>query len=326
MKRVISLILVLALGLCTISACGKGESGEVSAKGVKMYMVVSVSDTFREDLMLAAKAKAESMGAEITLDDSGMSLETQMSQIKKAVEDGYDAILCNPVDVDTTLQLQLAAGDLPIIFWNSCPDDSYLEKDKYVFVGSNEEVAGKYQAEYILDKFAAKDSINVAIIEGQKMHPTAVDRSHALRNALNNSGKQINYVFDDNAEDWGTETAKSQFDVFLKTRQTADVVACNNDAMALGVIQSCEEHNISLDTTSVIGVDATAEGCEAIEAGKMQFTALQPAVGQGEYAVMAAARLAKGKSLDGLKYLDETGQHVWVPFEKVDAGNVAEYH
>lgn len=326
MKKIISLMMVLALCLCTISGCGKGSSEEISAKGVKMYMVVSVGDTFRINLMEAAKAKAESMGAEITLDDSGMSLETQMSQIKQAVKDGYDVILCNPVDVDTTLQLQLAAGDLPIIFWNSCPDDSYLEKDKYVFVGSSEEVAGKYQAEYILDAFADRDSINVAIIEGQKTHPTAIDRSYALRNTLNNSGKQINYVFDDNAEDWGTETAKNYFDIFLKTGQTADVVACNNDAMALGVIQSCEEHGISLDTTSVIGVDATAEGCEAIEAGKMKFTALQPAIGQGEYAVMAAARLAKGKSLDGLKYLDETGHHVWVPFEKVDASNVAEYH
>lgn len=324
MKKVISLMMVLVLGLCTISGCGKGESGEISAKGLKMYMVVSVGDTFRINLMEAAKAKAESMGAEITLDDSGMSLETQMSQIKQAVKDGYDVILCNPVDVDTTLQLQLAAEDLPIIFWNSCPDDSYLEKDKYVFVGSNEEVAGKYQAEYILDKFSDKDSINVAIMEGQKMHPAALGRSNALKNTLNNSGKQINYVFDDNA-DWATETAKSQFDVFLKTGQTADVVACNNDAMALGVIQSCEEHNISFDTTAIVGVDATTEGCEAIEAGKMEFTALQPAVGQGEYAVMAAARLAKGKSLDGLKYLDESGQHVWVPFERVDSSNVAEY-
>lgn len=324
MKRLVSLMTVLVLGLCVLTGCGKSGDGEESAKGIKMYMTVSTADTFRQNLMDAAQAKAESMGAELTTNDAEGSLENQISQIEEAVSGGYDVILCNPVDVDTTLQLQLAAGDLPIVFWNSCPGDEYLEADKYVFVGSNEEDAGKYQAEYILNKYSDKDSINVAIFEGQKLHSATLGRTNALKAALNDSGKEINYVFDDNA-DWDTDMAKNQFNLFLKTGQTADVVACNNDSMALGVIQSCEANNISFDDITIVGVDATTEGCEAIASGKMEFTALQSAVGQGEYAVRAAARLAQGKSLKGLKYLDEDGKYVWVPFEKVDSNNVADY-
>lgn len=322
MKKHICFVTILALTLCILGGCGSTGSEDESASGIKMFMTVSTADTFRQSLMEAAKAKAASMGAELTTADAENSLENQISQIEEAVSQGYDVILCNPVDVDTALQLKLAAGELPIVFWNSCPSDEYLEKDKYVFVGSNEEDAGRYQADYILDKFSSKDSINVAIFEGQKLHSATLGRTNALKAALNDSGKKINYVFQDYA-DWETDMAKSQFDLFLKTGQTVDVAACNNDDMALGVIQSCEENNISFDDITIVGVDATDKGCAAIREGKMGFTALQPAVGQGEHAIMAAARLAQGKSLEGMEYLDQSGMYVWVPFEKIDKNNVS---
>ena len=206
MKRFVSLIIVLAFTLCFLGGCGNNGSKEESASGIKMYMTVSDADTFRQNLMNAAKAKAEAMGAELTTNDAEGSLENQITQIEEAVSQGYDVVLCNPVDVDTALQLKLAAGELPIVFWNSCPADEYLEEDKYIFVGSNEEDAGRYQAEYILDKFSGKDSINVAVFEGQKLHSATLGRTNALKATLDDSGKKINYVFEDYA-DWDTDMA-----------------------------------------------------------------------------------------------------------------------
>lgn len=324
MKKAWSLLLTLALCVSLFSGCSKGSSENESAKGLKMYMTVSIGDTFRVALMEEAEKTAKEMGAEITLVDAGMSLETQMEQIREAVSGGYDVILCNPVDIDTTLQLQILAGDLPMVFWNSCPSDERLEADKYVFVGSNESDAGKYQGEFILEKFKDADTINVGIMEGQKLHPATLGRSNALKAVLDDSDKTINYVYDDYA-DWDLDNAKAHFDVFLKTGQTVDVVACNNDNMALGVLQSCEEHNIPDGQITLVGIDATDVGCEAIESGKMEFTVYQSAIGQGSYAVKAAARLAKGKSLDGLDYVSDDHKYVWVPFEKVDKSNVADY-
>lgn len=325
-RKICSIIVILTMCMALLSACGSSGGGtqDPSAKGVKMYMTVSSSDTFRQALMDKSKEVAEQMGAEIKLVDAGGSLETQMEQIREAVDGGYDVILCNPVDVDITLQLQVLAGDIPMVFWNACPSEERLESDKYVFAGSNEEDAGTYQGEFILEHFADKDTINIAIMEGQKLHPAALGRTNALKAVLNDSGKQINYVYDDNA-DWDLDTAKKHFDVFLKTGQEVDVVACNNDNMALGVLQSCEEHGIAPGEITIVGVDATDVGCEAIEEGKMAFTVYQSSIGQGTYAVRAAVRLAKGKSLKGLEYLSDDHKYVWVPFEKVDASNVADY-
>ncbi len=323
MKKRLCLGMIMLLSLVFMAACGKGSSEE-SAKGIKMYMTVSSGDTFRNALMDTAKKKAEEMGATLDTHDAEGSLEVQLEQIREAVKGGYDVILCNPVDVDTTLQLQVEAGDIPMVFWNACPDESRLEPNKYVFVGSNEEDAGKYQAEYILKRFEKEKSIDVAIIRGQAQHPSTLARSNALVYNLKKSGKEINYVFDD-AADWDQAKAQSVYEIFLKTGQQPDVVACNNDAMALGVIQACKDNNVDLKEVEVLGVDATADGCAAIEADEMKFTVLQSATGQGEYAVKAAARLAKGKSLEGLDYLSKDQKYVWVPFEPVDASNVADY-
>lgn len=325
MKKRIGLILIMLLSLAIMTACGGSSDKAEEPKGdIKLYMTVSSGDTFRIALMETAEKTAEEMGITIKTVDAEGSLENQLAQIQEAVDGGYDAILCNPVDIDITLQLQVAAGDIPMVFWNACPDESRLEADKYVFVGSNEEDAGRFQAEFILEKFASQDTINLAIMEGQDQHPATLGRTGALKNTLEDSGKTINYVFDD-AADWDQETAKNLFEIFLKTGQQVDCVACNNDAMALGVLDVCRANNINMDEVTLIGIDATADGCKVIESGEMKFTVCQSAIGQGQYAVKAAARLAEGKSLKGLDYLSEDGKYVWVPFEKVDKSNVKDY-
>ena len=138
------------------------------------------------------------------------------------------------------------------------------------------------------------------------------------------SGKTINYVFEDYA-DWNQELSKHLFETFLRTGSPVDCVLCENDSMALGVIEACKEANIDLSTLPVLGVDATADGCAAIKNGEMAFTVCQSGAGQGEAAVKAAIQFAKGESVDSLEGVSEDGKYVWVPFEKVDSTNVSQY-
>ena len=323
MKKKLGILLCVAMiGMLTFSACGgKGTAG---SKNIKVLLTLNSMDTFRQMLVDAAQEKASAEGVQFDVMDSEESIENQVDHIKTAVKEGYDVIICGPVSADTAVELKANAGDTPIIFINSCPDDRRLEEGKYIYVGSDEGVAGQYQAEYVLDKFADKDEINVVLLKGPKNHSATNGRTSGAKQTLEASGKKINYVFEDYAN-WDTEQAKEMFEIFLKTGVPVDCVICNNDGMALGVVEACKEAKIDLSELPILGVDATADGCAAIEKGEMAFTVYQSAVGQGQAAIEAAIKFAKGESIDGIEGATEDGKYVWVPFERVDSSNVAEY-
>ena len=74
----------------------------------------------------------------------------------------------------------------------------------------------------------------------------------------------------------------------MKTGSEVDCVICNNDTMALGVVEACKEAGIDLNSVPVVGVDATADGCQSIQNGDMAFTVYQSGSGQESKAVEMA--------------------------------------
>ena len=327
-KKFISTMLVTVLCV-VLTSCGVSSGGgnvnasSVNGKGIKAILTISdASDAFRSTLAAAAEQAAGQCGMELEVLDAAGSSETQMNHIKQATD--ADVIICALCDSGTAQQMEALAGDKPIVFINSCPDEDYLEANKYVYVGSDEGVAGGLQAEYVLDKFSSKDTLNVAIIKGESTHSATKGRTKANKAVLEASGKTINYVYEDYA-DWSTEIAENMFDLFLKTKQPIDAVLCNNDSMAIGIVQSMEKNGISFDSVPVLGVDATSDGLASIEAGKLACTIFQPAEGQGKLAVAAAVQLVKGENLSSLEGAEDNNLYAWVSFEQVTKSNVGDY-
>ncbi len=316
-------ILAICLGTAVIAgACG--DSGQDSGKNMKMLMTISKMDTFRQTLADGAQQAAAERGIQLEVADAEGIIENQVDQIQKAAADGYSAILCGAIDVDTAVELKASAAGLPIVYVNSRPNDKNLEKDSNMYVGSDDLMAGEFQAQYVLDQLASQNEINVVLIKGPSVHSATRGRTKGVKRTLEASGKKINYVFEDSA-DWSTEKAADLFEIFLRTGREADCVICNNDAMALGVAEACKKAGKDPGSLMILGVDATADGCAAIQNGEMAFTVFQPGPGQGQAAVEVAAALASGSSAKSVEGISEDGKYVWVPFEKVDSSNVSKY-
>ena len=144
-KRSMAFLLCAVLLTVSLTACGKSGSGSFSGNGVKILMVLHADDDgFLNTLADAIIAKAKEVGATIDIVYSQNSTETQMEQIAGAASGGYDAIICRLCDTSTALQMENAAGDLPVVFINNEPESDYLKGDQFVYVGSYEQDAGAF--------------------------------------------------------------------------------------------------------------------------------------------------------------------------------------
>lgn len=312
----------------TLTGCGgkdgDGGSGGGDGKGVKIMYTTTKLDDFRQLLQDSIVSAGKAEGATIDVQPECATVDEQVAQIKSAASGGYDAVICLANDPTTALQMEADAGDIPIIFVNSLPSLDHLEKDKYMYVGSQEGDAGRMQAEFVWNKLGKPGQINAIIFEGEPGHSASIGRTAAVKEFFAENNVKANFVFDETGH-WSDEEAAEKFDVFLKTGQDFDAVFCNNDTMATGIVKAFEDHGFDSSKIPIVGVDATEAGCQSIIDGGMQFTAYQSAAGQGEMCVKTAIALAKKGTAKGLEGLNEDGTIVWVPFEPVDASNVKDY-
>ncbi len=324
-KRILSIVAVGVFAAMTIVGCGSGASSSSSGGGggKVLFIITDVNDTFRKTLADAVVSQASAQGVSLDMVETGGVLDTEIELISTAKSKGYSAIICRPADNATALQLNVLAGDLPMIYLNNQPSDEHLTADKYIFVGSDEYTVGVYQAEYVIKKLGTK-SMNVIIFEGERGHSATIGRTASVKDTLRANGIDANYVFVDYAN-WSDTEAAEKFGIFLKTGQTVDAVFCNNDTMALGAIQAMKDNGLDYTKIPVCGVDATADGCASIAAGEMAFTALQNAEGQAAKAVEAAKVMGSGGSISSIEGASDDLKYIWVDFEPVDSSNVSKY-
>ena len=314
------MILAAAVMVLISSGCQAKATGG----SAQMYYSAIEDGDYYEGWAAQLQEQAAAQGASFDVGYAQNSVETQDAQIKSAVGSGCDVFLCGPVSPETVTEIKAAAGDTPVVFINNAPDDSALEKDRYIYVASDEYMAGQYQAEYILERYGQKEEINVVVLKGPKDASGAAGRTKGLKQTLKASGKKIRYVFEDYA-DWNQDKAQELTAMFLKTGQPVDCVVANNDDMALGGLAAFEQAGRSTESVLFLGVDASVGGCQAIAEGRMDFTVYQPTAAQITSAMEAAIRLASGRTISDMEGASEDGKYILIPFEKVDRQNVAQY-
>ena len=300
----------------------------------QIALILSSRDASATEMEEGAIATAEDAGYRILSYDAQSDAAQQLQFIEEAVAQGAEAILIDPVDADAAQSAVDAAGDIPLVFINHAPSDLHiLDAEQVAFCGSNDDTAGYMQGEYLASFCHTKgmSEIRYILLQGELGQISQIKRCAGVRKALEDNGITAISVAD-LAGKYDRTEAKNEMAPVLAAGTKFDCIIANDDAMALGAIDACEEAGIDPSTFPILGMDCTADGAQAVRDGKLTMTLFKNFQGIGKGAVQAAINLIDGDAANVYTSYDadESGESysdsiVWVPYQTVNANNVTGY-
>ena len=331
----VAAVMALSLAACggSASSSSSGSGGEAAASGggdaPNITLILSSRDEFLSTLESGSKAAAEQLGVNLQTQDAQNDPGKMIQFIETAKNNGSDAVIVNMVDPETTQTCIDAAGGLPVVFVNRVPADLSVLTDTAVYVGSDEHDSGRFQGEALAEYFKAKGQTDIKyiMVQGTLGQTSTTLRTESCLKAFEDNGINAVEATAPIVAKYDRAEAQNKIAPLLSSGLEFDCIIANNDAMAIGCIESCKDNNVTIDFP-IVGIDATADGCQCVVDGTMYMTVFQNAKGQGFGSVQACLNLLNGAPLnEGTEYeVDaETGHVLWVPFEPVTAENVADY-
>ena len=339
MKKIlaIALALVMVLGLV---ACG--PANDELKVSVFWY---DESDVYLSSVRTELNAELDKLGVAYDNQYAAGVQATQMDQIKTAIAGGTNLLVVNVVtsgSPDVAKEILEAAGDIPVIFFNRAigTDGSDLPvltgNANTCFIGTDAPEAGHMQGkmigEYVLANYDAIDlngdgKISYAMMKGDEANVEAIFRTqYGVEDAnaiLTAAGKPALEYFDasnpncyqvDLNGQWSAGAAKDYMDTNFVSYNEAngnmiELVICNNDGMAEGVIASLQEKGYNKPGAHVVpvfGVDATDNAKALIADGAMTGTVKQDANGMAVAIAQTVKAISEGKTpVDALASLTD---------------------
>lgn len=306
--------------------------------------IYKFDDTFMTGVRNNMTEAAAAAGAEIDIVDSQNKQPTQNEQVDTFITKGVTALAVNPVDRTAAGPLveKAKAESLPIVFLNREPEAEVMQSyDKVWYVGAKAEESGTMSGEIIADYWNANQEtadkngdgkLQYIMVTGEPGHQDATLRTEYSVTALKDAGIEVEEIANDTAM-WDKVKATDLMKALISAKgiDSIEAVLCNNDDMALGVIEAlkAEGYNSGDETKfiPVVGVDATAPALEAMSTGSLLGTVLNDGENQGIATTNIAIAASDGKDVtsETVGYEITDDKYVWIPYVKVTAENYQDF-
>ncbi|MCL2319016.1 MAG: substrate-binding domain-containing protein [Treponema sp.] len=302
MKK-LALILVVLLA----ASFAYAQQGKVKIA----LMMRNMDEQFLKDYSDNIKKLAAQKGVDLNVQDARSDGATQLTQLQTLLNQGYKYFVIIPCVSELSEQMNqnIQAKGGAAAYSNIQPTVKALKVGKNFFYASSPEfVGGRYQGQLIADYFdknpakAPGKTLNMILILGQLGHPAQVNREAGLMAELKTRGYTVNVVAKDTAN-WTPDQANEKMNAWIASfRGKFNVVAAQNDGMALGAVQSLIQNGLVKNDTSdgtrltvpVFGIDATADAIASMKRNELYATVLQDAVGQSAAAFDVIYQMATG--------------------------------
>ena len=159
--------------------------------------------------------------------------------------------------------------------------------------------------------------ITYIMCKGDPENIDAQYRTEYSIKALTDAGKEVECLYE-YLDNWDQTTAQQDVaNALAQYGEKIEVVFCNNDAMALGALQSLQQAGRTVGKdVYLVGVDALSEAVQNVVDGNMTGTVLNDDVGQATAAAAATKLYVEGSKVE---------QYYWVDYVKVTKENAAQY-
>jgi ABC-type sugar transport system substrate-binding protein len=351
MKKILLIMtVVLALGI-VLTGCQKKQSTDSGKVRIALIMR-NMDEQFLKDYSDNVRKLAAEKGVDLNVQDARSDAATQLTQVQTLLNQGYKYFVIIPQASELSEQMNQLIQEKggAAAYSNIQPTVPSLKVGPNFFYASSPEfVGGRFQGQLIADYFdknadkAPGKTVNMILINGQLGHPAQVNRRAGLLAELQTRGYTVNIVAEDTAN-WSPDQANEKMNAWIAAfRDRFNVVAAQNDGMALGAVQSMIQNGMVKEDTSdgtrltvpVLGIDATGDAIASMKRDELYATVLQDAVGQSAAAFdvihqMAAGTYKAGNAAGGTPAatapIDEApandaaviGQCYLVPFVPVD--------
>ena len=248
--------------------------------------ISTLNNPFFVTLNDAAKAKANSLQAKLTVVDAQNDASKQAADVEDLIQQGVKLIIINPVDsaaVASAIESANKAG-IPVI----TVDRSAGGGKVISHIASDNVAGGKLAGEYMLKSIAAGS--DVAMLEGVAGSSAAIERGEGFTKAVEGKVK----IVASQTADFDRSKGLSVMENILQANPNIKAVFAQNDEMALGALEAIAAAKKDI---MVIGFDATADAVTKVKEGKLAATVEQQPKLIGEQAIDAAVKYLSGEQV-----------------------------
>lgn len=263
MKKLLTILVVLVVALASFSFATAEEPLHFG------YIAYQMADIWNEYSSKAFEYAAEQNGVKVTVLDSGNDIAQSISAMESLIQAEVDGISIFPISPEQAAQLITMANEagIPITVENMDPS-AVADEDEYIAAvgcvyGDIGYAAIKWLSENVEDAkvFYCAGAVGGGVFEAYK---EGVDK------ALADYADGIEMVGLLNSDAWSTEDGLNLTTNFINSGVEFNCIFANNDQIAQGCYQACQEAGLDLPIVSTGGSpDAYAFLEDEVEAANM---------------------------------------------------------
>lgn len=276
-------------------------SGSLAAqdKGLISIIVNDMSNPYWQTEGTVAEKTVEELGYEASVSSHVGDTNTESNQVDTAITNGAKAIILDPANADGSIGAVRKAVDagVPVFIVNAEINQQGLAKAQ--LVSNNAQGAALGAQEWATQ--LGGEGTYVELL-GPPSDNNAATRSNGYQTVLSQYSDLVSKASD--IANWDRTEGRNKMQSMLRSNPDINGVISGNDEMALGAIVALKQEGM-LDDVIVGGFDGSPDAVDAVRAGELAYTVLQPVAVFAEEAVRIADQYIRtGETgLDGEKQL-----------------------